>query len=126
MTTAPVQSDAKIFDIEYRGDTIVLVPTMNLRESDYEGIEEGARDILEYLDGTPFRNIILDFSGTDFYGSTALGFFLRLWKRARKQDGQLVFCNLSDHEREILQIARLDQLWPICSSRREALQAAQE
>jgi anti-anti-sigma factor len=123
MISASVQRDTRIFDIEQYGDTIVLAPTVNLRESDYEGIEEGARDIFELLDSSPFRNIVLDFSRTDFYGSTALGFFLRLWKRARKQDGQLVFCNLSDYEREILQVARLDQLWLICSSKSEALQA---
>jgi anti-anti-sigma factor len=126
MISASVQRDTRIFDIEQYGDTIVLVPTVNLRESDYEGIEKGARDVFELLDSSPFRNIVLDFSRTDFYGSTALGFFLRLWKRATKQDGQLVFCNLSDHEREILQVARLDQLSLICSSRREALQAVQE
>jgi len=126
MISASVQRDTRIFDIEQYGDTIVLAPTVNLRESDYEGIEEGARDIFELLDSSPFRNIVLDFSRTDFYGSTALGFFLKLWKRARKQDGQLVFCNLSDYEREIMQIARLDQLWSICSSRSEALQAVQE
>jgi anti-anti-sigma factor len=126
MINAPLQSGTKIFDIEHHGDTIVLVPTVNLRESDFERIEEGARDLFELLDSSPCRNIILDFCRTDFYGSTALGFFLKLWKRAGKQDGQLVFCNLSDREREILQVARLDQMWLICSSRSEALQAVQE
>jgi stage II sporulation protein AA (anti-sigma F factor antagonist) len=126
MTVAPVLRDAKVIDLEQHGDTIVLVPTVNLQESDYERIEEVARDIFELLDSRPFRNIILDFSQMDFYGSTALGLFLRLWKRARKQDGQLIFCNISDHEREILEVAHLDHLWRICSSRSEALQAVQE
>jgi anti-anti-sigma regulatory factor len=68
----------------------------------------------------------LDFCKTDFYGSTALAFFVKLWKWSRKRDGRLVFCNLSEHEKEILEVAHLDQLWPICQTKSEALQAVQE
>jgi hypothetical protein len=35
----------------------------------------------------------------------------------------MAFCNVSDHEKEILQITRLDKSWPICASRSEALEA---
>ena len=66
---------------------------------------------------------MLDFHKTDYYGSTALGFFLKLWTRARKRNGRMAFCNVSAHEKEILQATRLDHVWPICSSRREALEA---
>ena len=38
----------------------------------------------------------------------------------------MAFCNVSNHEKEILQITRLDHLWPICSSRSEALAAVKE
>lgn len=34
----------------------------------------------------------------------------------------MAFCNLSDHEREILAITKLDSLWAICDSREETLQ----
>ena len=112
-----------IFKITLQDDTIVVVPTVDLRELEYQRIEEGAREILERLNGTGIRNVVLNFHKTDYYGSTALGFFLKLLKRVRRQNGHMAFCNVSDHERELLQITKLDHSWPMCSSRTEALEA---
>jgi anti-anti-sigma factor len=110
-----------IFVIDRVDDTIIVVPSVDLRELDYERIENGAREILELVKGGDNRNVVLDFYKTDYYGSTALGFFVKLWKRVRKRNGRMAFCNVSSHEKEILQITGLDHSWPICSSRSEAL-----
>jgi anti-anti-sigma factor len=112
-----------IFEIEQEGDTLIIVPVVDLRELDYERIEEGAATILDLLNNTAIQNVVMDFHKTDYYGSTALGFFLKLWKRVRRRNGRMAFCNVSAYEKEILQIMRLDYLWPICSSRIEALEA---
>jgi anti-anti-sigma factor len=69
------------------------------------------------------KQVVLDFHETDYFGSTAVGFFLRLWKQLRGRGGRLAFCNVSEHERDILQVTGFDRLWPICASREEALQA---
>jgi anti-anti-sigma factor len=123
MVQALATAKAGIFEIERRDNTIIVVPTVDLREVEYPRIEEGARDILELLNGTGVKNVVLDFHQTDYYGSTALGFFLKLWKRVRSRDGRMAFCNVSDHEREILRVTNLDCLWLICASRNEALEA---
>jgi anti-anti-sigma factor len=112
-----------IFEIDQVNDTLIVVPTMDLRELDYQRIEKGARKILELLRDTHIRNVVLDFHKTDYYGSSALGFFLKLWKKVRSRNGRMAFCNVSSHEREILQITSLDHFWPICLSMREALEA---
>jgi CPA1 family monovalent cation:H+ antiporter len=69
------------------------------------------------------KNVVIDFHRTDYYASTALIFFMRLWTRVKRGNGLMAFCNLSDHEKEILQVTKLDRLWPICESREQALQA---
>jgi hypothetical protein len=33
----------------------------------------------------------------------------------------MAFCNLSEHEREVLTVTNLDRLWPVCGTRAEAL-----
>jgi hypothetical protein len=33
----------------------------------------------------------------------------------------MAICNVSEHEREILDVTRLSKLWPLCASREEAL-----
>jgi anti-anti-sigma factor len=115
-----------IFEVEEEGDTIIVTPALNLRELDYQRIEAGGVEILDRLNGTGIKNAILDFAKTDYYGSAALGFFVKLWKRVRLRNGHMAFCNVSDHEREILQITKLDHLWLTYSSKIEALEAVKD
>jgi len=118
-------TDTRGFEVEREGQTLLVTASTDLRELDYPTIEAGARDILHLLGNGTIKNVVLDFHKTDYYGSTALGFFVKLWKRVRECDGRMAFCGVSDHEREILKVTNLDGLWPICSSREEALTAVQ-
>jgi anti-anti-sigma factor len=115
-----------IFEIEQQDDILIIIPVVDLRELEYAGIEAGAQRIFELLKGSGLKHVVLDFAKTDYYGSTALGLFLKLWKRVKMQQGRMAFCNVSDHEQEILRITNLDRLWPICPTRREALQAVRQ
>ena len=112
-----------IFQVERAGETIVVIPLADLSELAYQEIAAGATEILELLDHAPVQNVVLDFCRTEYYGSTALGFFVKLWKRVSRRNGRMAFCNVSEHEKETLQIMKLDDLWPTYSSRREALEA---
>lgn len=126
MAQTRIATAGGIFEIEQKDDTLIVVPAVDLRELDHQRIEEGASRILDLLNGTGMKNVVIDFHKTDYYGSTALGFFLRIWKRVRRREGRMAFCNVSDHEKEILQITNLDHSWPICSSRDEALRAVRK
>jgi stage II sporulation protein AA (anti-sigma F factor antagonist) len=111
-----------LFDLEQHGNTMVVIPTIDMREFEYQCIEDGARQVLNLLENGQIKNIVIDFNKTDYYGSTALGLFLKFWKRITSRGGRMAFCNISDTERKILAIARLHRLWPICASRQEALE----
>jgi len=110
-----------LFDVERDGQILVITPTADLRESAYQDIEAAARDIFDLLARGEIKGLVLDFHRTDFYGSTALGIFVRLWKRISRCGGRMAFCNVSQHEKEILSGTRLDTLWPICPTRADAL-----
>jgi hypothetical protein len=38
-----------------------------------------------FLNGTDIKNVVLDFHKTDYYGVTALGFFVKLWKKVMQK-----------------------------------------
>jgi anti-anti-sigma factor len=114
-----------LFEIERVGQTVVLTPVADLREMEYQRIETSAEDVFRLLRTGPSKNVVIDFSRTDSYGSTALGFFARLWRRVCDRGGRMAFCNVSAHEREVLRVTRLDGLWPICPSRQEAMKAVE-
>jgi anti-anti-sigma factor len=113
----------EIFDVEREGDTLIVTPIVDLSETEYAEIKEGSEEILELLKRYYGKNLILDFHRTDYYGSSALGFFVRLWKCVRMRGGKMVLCHLSEHEREILTVTGLADIWPVCATREEALAA---
>jgi anti-anti-sigma factor len=108
------------------GQTLVITPTSDLREFEFDEVEAAAEFTLKQVGSGAARNVIIDFRNTDFYGSTALAFFVKLWKRVTSAGGELAFCNVSQHEREILEITRLETLWPLCDSLEQALAAVHE
>lgn len=113
----------QLVQIDRLDDTTVVTVLSDLGELEFEEIEREAAQVLEMLDGNEVKNVILDFRNTDFYGSTALGFFVKLWKRVTSRNGRMVFCAVSPHEREILKVTQLDGLWAVCDSKEEALEA---
>lgn len=117
-----MSSAKRLFHMQVEGDTLILTPTSNLSELELSYFDEEFRAVIQGLEDAGYRNVVLDFEGTDYYGSTALGFFLKLWKRVRHVDGNMAFCNVSVHEQEVLRLTRLDTLWPICDTRQQALE----
>ena len=112
----------KLFDIECQGDTVIVIPTMDLGEFDYEELAADAEEVFSLLEKSDDKNnVVIDFRNTDYFGSTSLGVFLSVWKRVRQREGRMAFCNLSEHEKEILTVTKLDNLWSICATREEAM-----
>jgi anti-anti-sigma factor len=116
-------ASAQEFQVDSQGDVLIVTPTGDLNELDFARIEEEATAICDRLRVGPARNIVVDFEQSDYYGSTALGVFVKLWKQVVSLGGKLAFCNLSSHEQRILDVSGLGGLWPVCHARREALAA---
>ena len=110
---------AGMFEIERKGATIILTLEENLGELKF--MESNASEVLTLFDDLSIKNLLIDFSRSNYFGSTTLSFFVKLWRLITERDGKMVFCNLSEHEKEILQITKLDHLCAICASREEAL-----
>jgi anti-anti-sigma factor len=108
-----------LFDVEREGETVIITLVENLSEILYTDTHTSSA--LDVVNDPTIRNIVMDFHKTDYFGSTSLGLFLKLWKVVTHRKGRMAFCNLSDHEREILKITRLDTYWILCGSREEAM-----
>ncbi len=115
---------ADIFLVERNGPTLTLTPTVNLNELEYD--ESVIQEVYGLFNDESIKNLIMDFHRCDYFGSTALGFFVRLFKKIQLRKGHMAFCNLSEHEAEILRITRLDELWEIKPSLALALKAINE
>ena len=126
MNESVEKTEVKIFDIERQDDTIILTPMKNLNELEFQRIEGGAGTILRLLDDAHVKNVVMDFHKMDYFASTALSFFLKIWKRVMKNEGHMALCNVSEHEKQVLKVTMVDSLWPICASREEAIRAVKK
>jgi anti-anti-sigma factor len=111
------------FTIERRGELTVVSATPAL-ESIAAGLEEQAAELIF----NPIRHdaeplIVFDLSQVDYFGSVFLGVLLRCWKMVQAKGGTMALSGVSERARELLHLTSLDFVWPIYSSRREAVEA---
>ena len=109
------------FEVECIGETIVVIPDSNFREFTLQQNDAHVKQITQMLDPASCKNVLIDFHKTEYFNSEALAFFVKLWVGVRKCNGCMALCNVSDHEKEILQITKMYTLWPNYSTRSEAL-----
>ena len=114
------------FELVLDEECLVVVPMLDLRETVFDGLCEETSRILDELGKMVSPNVVVDFHRTQEFGSTAIGYFVTLWKRISERNGHLAFCNLSPFELDILRVTKLDQLWSICKDRAYAIHRVRE
>ena len=110
------------FEIFHEDGTAVIASKGNLSGLDHPDFEAGFRLLEETLRGLPASNIVIDCGNSDFFGCSTIGLFARLKRLTSRHGGIFALCGLSPAQLEMLQVAKLDSLWPIFPSRREALE----
>jgi anti-anti-sigma factor len=118
-----MQHSVNLFSYERHGDTLVVVPAVNLSEFDFAVIDREVHSLLEFLEASRVSNVVVDFQHTSYFGSTAIKALLRIGDQVREKHGTMVLCNLSPGEHQILDVAHLGSHWTIAGSREEALKS---
>ncbi len=116
-----------VFGVTCLDDVVVVTLAGDLGEFALERLHTDAeRALHQYELEHDKRHVVLDFKNTEFFGSSAMGFFTRLWKRVRAKGGRMVLCHLSPLEQELLQVTQLDTLWPAYGSVNAAIEAVRQ
>jgi len=68
-----------------------------------------------------FVKLVIDLAHAPFFGSSLLELIRVVWNDISADGGELVLCNPSPVGREVLQVAKFDQIWPLMDTRDEAL-----
>lgn len=116
-----MDQESHIFDVQVAGKTVVVVPRECLTEFDFAEIETEGKRVLAWMEKEPANNVLLDLKNSDYFGSSAIGFFMKLWKRARTRQGHMAVCNTSSHAIELIRLIQADKLWHLCASQDEGL-----
>lgn len=116
-----------VFGVTCLDDVVVVTLAGDLGEFALERLHTDAERALHLYElEHDKRHVVLDFKNTAFFGSSAMGFFTRLWKRVRAKGGRMVLCHLSPLEQELLQVTQLDTLWPAYGSLNDAIDAVRQ
>jgi anti-sigma B factor antagonist len=102
--------DSERHVVAVRGE-IDLFTAPELKSALSEAIESG------------HTRIVVDLTDTTFLDSTALGVLIGAVKRLRSRDGRLTIVNVDDNIAKTFEITGLDQIFPISSTRAEAVKA---
>lgn len=76
--------------------------------------------VLADLQATDSQDVIVDFCETEYFGSSMLEALRLIWNRVHEHQGKMVLCRVSPIGREILEVARFHELWPIAHDRAAA------
>jgi anti-anti-sigma factor len=115
-------STPKTFSAETEGQTLIVVPLVNVSGLAEKDVKPELDHLLKQLEETALRNVVVDFAQISYFGTTMLEVLHRIWNCVRQAGGRMALCNVSAMQREVLHVAAFDTLWPICSSRHEAIE----
>jgi anti-anti-sigma factor len=115
--------DMTLFESEQSGDTMIVMPMKDMGEFEMASIAAGQPSAFDQLvQLTDGFDVVLDLSHTDYFGSSTIGLFNRLVSHVHAQSRKIAFCNLSEHEKEVINITHINRLWDMKASRDEALE----
>ena len=82
--------------------------------------QELKQKVLEQLENGG-RKFVIDFSNTGYIDSSGLGVLVSLSKKIREQGGELRLADLNEDLHTLFELTKLDTLFKINDSRREAM-----
>lgn len=121
-TTVPLR-DGQIFARAVLGNTLVLNPLIHLGSLNEPEISVETQDLLDFLNRSASANLVIDLAHGDYLGTSMLGALVKLWKRVSQRGGRLALCNVSENVIQVLRVTKLQTVWPIYSSREQAVAA---
>jgi len=77
--------------------------------------------LYKVMDSRPAR-VVLDLSEVQYVDSSGVATFVEALRQIRSRDGEMVLARVSDRVRGVIEIARLDTLFPMAETVEEALQ----
>lgn len=122
-TSSEFQPGTALFRHTSHGETLVVIPLRTISSFAEDDVQREFAALRERIESGAVRNIVVDFSHLDYFGSSMLEGLRVLWKRLREHDGKLAVCRLSTVGKEILHLARFDRLFTVAETVDEAVAA---
>ena len=113
----------ELFKTEQDGNTLLVTFCEQAGTCSEADFLKGTGPLAELVRLPAVTAVVFDLGDMPYFTSILLNTLVSLWKQIRHEGCQMVLCNPSQLGREILELAKFDELWQIFDSRDEALAA---
>jgi anti-anti-sigma factor len=113
--------ESKYVRTEQRGDALIVTPLFTFAAFAEPDLASEWSAVQAEVESPTVKHVIVDLGAIPYFGSTVLQWMVQMWKQAREKGGKLATCQASPIGREVLAIARFDQIWGLFTTREEAL-----
>jgi anti-anti-sigma factor len=90
----------------------------SLNESTVESVE---RFLLNCADQPETKNLVVDLSHTQYFGSRFIEALFRAHNRMKRKAGKFALSGLLPYPEEVVRISKLDTVWPLFKDAEEAV-----
>ncbi len=112
-----------LFPIERRGDTLIVTPKGDPASFANLNFNLEHAALLQLLKTGPYQNLLVDLSGSNYFGAKVLGAIAEWAKRIAERGGQVAVCGTSGDMRELLHIYGFEVQWPQFPTREAGIKA---
>jgi len=84
-------------------------------------VSESIKTGLQKLFERPNAKVLINMEGIYFLDSSGFAAFLSVYKTAGKNNGQIIFCNLSNSALDLFKVLQLHTVFKLISERDEAI-----
>lgn len=113
----------KIFQVSQSGDVLIVLPTGDGSAFRYQDLQMEANAVRTHLARGTAKNLIIDLSQMDYFGSEFIGCLVTMAREVRNRRGKAFMCSASPQMLEVLKNMALFKLWPYHETRDAALAA---
>lgn len=115
-------TEPRFFATRREGSALVLEVLQPVGSLADDTVLRELDDILAEIGQSAAQAVIVDFHRIAYFGSSLLEALRVVWRHLQPLGGNIVLCNLSPVGREIIELAKFDQVWPITDSVADAQQ----
>ena len=92
----------------------------SLSERTVESVE---RFLLKCADQPDTKNLVVDLSHTQYFGSRFIEALFRAHNRMKRKAGKFALSGLLPYPEEVVRISKLDTIWPLFANAQDAVRA---
>ncbi len=113
-----------IFSLTETKGVLVIAPTgdaISFRDVD---VAAAVTAVLHRIDALPDPRVVVDFSGSQYFGSIMIGAVSQFGEHVLSRGGAFCVCALSPEMQQVLSAMKLNERWPTFDTQRAAIKFA--